>query len=204
MAKTRAQKSVTLTALSEGFKGASTVAFADYRGLTVAQVDDLRKKMRASDVRYIVAKKSLVTKAAKEAGYDFNAKQFNGMLGCAFGMSDEIAPAKVLGDMGKKTTIQIVGGIFGGAVVSKEKMIALSKLPSKLELLGTLVGTIYAPVSAFVRVLNAVREAKESGAPAPVAAAPAVEAPVAEVEAPVESAPAEVAAAPVESSEPQA
>lgn len=206
MAKTRAQKSVTLTALSEGFKGASTVAFADYRGMTVTQVDELRKKMRASDVRYLVAKKSLVTKAAKEAGYDLDAKSFDGMLGCAFGMSDEVAPAKVLGDMGKTSTVQIVGGIFGGSVVTKEKMVALSKLPSKLELLGTVVGTIYAPVSAFVRVLNAVREAKEAGAPAPAVQAVVEEAPV---EAPVESAPAEVEVAPVseapaESAEPQA
>lgn len=194
MAKTRAQKEVTLTALAEGFKGASTVAFADYRGMTVAQVDELRKKMREADVRYIVAKKSLVTRAAKDAGYDLNAKQFDGMLGCAFGMSDEVAPAKVLGDMTKKTSVQIVGGIFGGTVATKEKMIALSKLPSKLELLGTVVGTIYAPVSAFVRVLNSIREAREAGSPAPVAA-PAAE-PV--VEAPAE-APAEVAEAPVES-----
>jgi large subunit ribosomal protein L10 len=200
MAKTRAQKEVTLTALAEGFKGASTVAFADYRGLTVAQVDELRKKMRESDVRYIVAKKSLVTRAAKDAGYDLNAKQFDGMLGCAFGMSDEVAPAKVLGDMSKKTTVQIVGGIFGGAVATKEKMVMLSKLPSKLELLGTVVGTIYAPVSAFVRVLNAVREARETGASSEkreaseeIPATPSADAPV---EAPVESAPAEVAAAP--------
>jgi large subunit ribosomal protein L10 len=189
MAKTRAQKEVTLGALAENFRGASTVAFADYRGLTVAQVDDLRKQMRAADVRYMVAKKSLVTRAAKEAGYDLNAKQFDGMLGVAFGMSDEVAPAKVLGDLSKKTSVQIVGGIFGGAVVTKDKMIALSKLPSKQELLGTVVGTIYAPVSAFVRVLNAIREAREAGAPAPVAAPIAEVAPAAE--APVESAPVE-------------
>lgn len=208
MAKTRAQKEVTLGALTENFRGAATVAFADYRGLTVAQVDELRKKMRESDVRYMVAKKSLVSRAAKDAGYDLNAKQFDGMLGVAFGMSDEVAPAKVLGDMGKTTSVQIVGGIFGGAVVTKEKMVALSKLPSKQELLGTVVGTIYAPVSAFVRVLNAIREAREAGSPvpatAPVAEAVPAEAPV----APAESAEAPVAEVapetPAESTEAQA
>lgn len=199
MAKTRAQKQVTLTALAEGFKGAATVAFADYRGMTVSQVDDLRNKMREADVRYIVAKKSLVTRAAKDAGYELNAKQFDGMLGCAFGMSDEVAPAKVLGDMSKKTSVQIVGGIFGGTVATKEKMVALSKLPSKLELLGTVVGTIYAPVSAFVRVLNAVREAREAGSPAPAPAVVAESAPEVVAEAPVESAPAETVEVPAES-----
>lgn len=209
MAKTRAQKEVTLGALTENFRGAATVAFADYRGLTVAQVDELRKKMRESDVRYMVAKKSLVSRAAKDAGYDLNAKQFDGMLGVAFGMSDEVAPAKVLGDMGKTTSVQIVGGIFGGAVVTKEKMVALSKLPSKQELLGTVVGTIYAPVSAFVRVLNAIREARESGSPAsaaaPVAEAAPAEAPVAPAES-AEAAPVTEAApeTPAESTEAQA
>lgn len=199
MAKTRAQKEVTLQTLVQNFKDAASVAFADYRGITVAQVDALRKKMRDADVRYVVAKKSLVTRAAKDAGYDVDAKKFDGMIGVAFGITDVVAPAKVFGDVSKTTTLQIVGGVFEGAVVGKEKMIALSQLPSRLELLGTVVGTIYAPVSAFVRVLNAVREAREAGAPAPVVA-PVAEAPAAEVvEAPVEEVPtvAPAAEAPV-------
>lgn len=212
MAKTRAQKEGTLQTLTQNFKDAASVAFADYRGITVAQVDALRKKMREADVRYVVAKKSLVTRAAKDAGYDVDAKKFDGMIGVAFGISDVVAPAKVFGDMSKTTTLQIVGGVFEGSVVGKEKMIALSKLPSRQELLGTVVGTIYAPVSAFVRVLNAVREAREAGAPAPVAA-PVVEAPVVEAveapapEAPTETpveAPQEVSAEPVAEATPEA
>lgn len=204
MAKSRVQKEVSLQALTSGFRDAVSVAFADYRGLTVVQADELRKKMRASDVRYHVAKKTLVTRAAKDAGLELNAKQFDGMLGVAFGISDEISPAKIFGDMSKTTTLKIVGGVFQGVVASKDQMIALSMLPSRLELLGTVVGTMYAPVSAFARVLNAIREARESGAPASpespkaqeeVVTAPEVvsEQPVAESapEAPVE-APAEV------------
>lgn len=175
MAKTRAQKELTLQALIQGFKDAVSVAFADYRGLTVPQADELRKKMRATNVKYHVAKKSLVTRAAKEAGYEVNAKQFDGMLGVAFGMEDEVAPAKVFGDLSKTTSLQIVGGVFDGAVVGKDKVVALSKLPSKLELLGTVVGTMYAPVSAFVRVLNAICESRASGAPVPVEAPKAEE-----------------------------
>lgn len=203
MAKTRAQKEGTLQTLTQNFKDAASVAFADYRGITVAQVDDLRKKMREADVRYVVAKKSLVTRAAKDAGYDVDAKKFDGMIGVAFGISDVVAPAKVFGDMSKTTTLQIVGGVFEGAVVGKEKMVALSKLPSRQELLGTVVGTIYAPVSAFVRVLNAVREAREAGAPAPTVA-PVAE--VAEAPAPeaVAEAPQEAPAEPVAEATPEA
>lgn len=162
MPKTRQQKSDIKERLVKEFKGAKSVVFADYQGITVPKADELRKKTREAKVDYIVAKKSLLTLAAKEAGFELNAKQFPGMLGAAFGTEDEIAPAKVLGDMTKTSSIKLVGGIFEGAVVGADKVIALSKLPSKKELLGQVVGTIYAPVSAFVRALNAIRESKET------------------------------------------
>ncbi|MFA4954240.1 MAG: 50S ribosomal protein L10 [Patescibacteria group bacterium] len=195
MPKTRQQKETTKAKLVDVFKRAKSVVFADYRGLTVAQADVLRKATRLAKVEYIVAKKSLLTLAAKEAGYEVDAKKLPGMLGTAFGLEDEVAPAKVLGDMSKVTKIILVGGIFEGIVVGQDKVIALSKLPSRLELLGKVVGTIYAPVSAFVRALNAIRESKDAGAaPAKVEEAPA--APVAEVPAAAPEAP--VAEAPVQ------
>jgi large subunit ribosomal protein L10 len=185
MPKTRQQKAGIKERLVKEFKDAKSVIFADYQGMTVAQATDLRKKTREANVDYIVAKKSLFTLAAKEAGFDLVAKQFPGMLGAAFGKGDEIAPAKVLGDMTKGTTLKLVGGIFEGITVGQEKVVALSKLPSKKELLGMVVGTMYAPVSAFVRALNAIRESREAGASASVAAlvVEAVQAPVAEAPA---------------------
>ncbi len=161
MPKTRQQKSDVLERLVREFKGAKSAIFADFRGLTVAKANELRNKMREAKVNYVVAKKSLITRAAKDAGLDVNAKSFPGMLGVAFGTEDEIAPAKVLGDMTKGTTLKLVGGVFEGTVASQEKVVALSKLPSKKELLGQVVGTMYAPVSAFARVLNSIKEKKE-------------------------------------------
>lgn len=212
MPKTRTQKETIVSELSDAFKKAASVAFADYRGLTVSQADEMRKKFRDANVDYRVAKKSLLTLAAKQAGYDLDAKQFNGMVGAAFGLEDEIAPAKILGDTAKATEhITILGGIFEGQIVPQDKMIALSKLPSKQQLRGILVGTMYAPVSAFARVLNAIREAREAsevklaGAPASEAKAeesasadvPAAEAAV--VEAP--KAGADAAEAPADSAQ---
>jgi large subunit ribosomal protein L10 len=173
MAKTREQKQAAVEQLTKGFKEAKSVAFADYHGLTVRQVDELRNKMREADVSYVVAKKTLVNRAAKEAGFELDAKQYKGMLGIAFGSEDEIAPARVLGDMSKTTSVQILGGIFEGVLVDQEKMVSLSRLPSKLELLGTVVGTIYAPVSSFVRVLDAIREQREAAEGSPATEAPA-------------------------------
>lgn len=164
MPKTRQQKSALIDRLAQEFRQAKSVVFADYQGLTVAKVDELRKKLREAKVNYVVAKKTLITKAAKDAGLDLLAKSFPGMLGMAFGQEDEIAPARVLGEMSKSTTLKLVGGIFEGAVVNQDKVLVLSKLPSKQQLLGQVVGTMYAPVSAFVRVLNSIREAKETPA----------------------------------------
>ncbi len=161
MPKTRQQKAGITERLMKEFKDAKSVVFADYQGLKVSQADMLRKKMREASVDYIVAKKTLLTRAAKAAGYELNAKSFPGMIGAAFGREDEMAPAKAFGDMTKNASIKLVGGIFEGVIVGAEKVIALSKLPSKKELLGQVVGTIYAPVSAFVRALNAIREQKE-------------------------------------------
>jgi len=166
MPKTRQQKEAEISDLVQEFKGAKSVVFADYQGLTVAKADELRNKARESGVRYLVAKKTLLSKAAQQAGFDLDTSKLTGMLGAAFGREDEIAPAKVLGDMTKDTPIKLVGGIFEGQVVGADKAIALSKLPSKQQLLGQLVGTMYAPVSAFVRALNAIRESMEKGAPA--------------------------------------
>ncbi|MBI5654728.1 50S ribosomal protein L10 [Candidatus Uhrbacteria bacterium] len=188
MPKSRKQKEDAKAKLVDAFKKAKSVVFADYQGLKVAQADKLRKAARESNVDYLVAKKTLFTLAAKEAGYDLDARKFPGMMGGAFGLEDEVAPAKVLGDMTKETSIKLVGGLFEGQMVDADKVIALSKLPSRQQLLGQVVGTIYAPVSAFVRVLNAIRESMDGGSKALEAPAAPVAEPKVE-EKPVESAP---------------
>jgi large subunit ribosomal protein L10 len=201
MPKTREQKSVVLDKLVKAFKGAKSVAFANYQGLTVAKADELRKKAREAGVEYVVAKKTLFTRAAKDAGHDLDAKQFQGMIGAAFAAEDEMAPAKVLGDMTKGSPIVLVGGIFEGAAISKEKVVELSKLPGKKELLGMLVGTLNGVPGAFVRALNAIVEKQGAPAPAPAkeeAPAPAAEAPKAETPAEAPAAEPEPEAAPVE------
>ncbi len=172
--------------------------FADYQGMTVSKVTDLRKKMDAEGVKYIVAKKTLLRLAAKEAGFDITGTSLPGMLGAAFTKEDEMAAAKLIGDAGKDAPIKLVGGIFDGKVVDGAYAISLSKLPSKSQLLGQLLSVLNGPAAAFVRVINAKAEQMGSGAtPAPATEAkteaPAAEAPVAEPVAAPEAAPAEAA-----------
>ncbi len=164
MPKTRKEKEVIKKRLTELFKNSVSAVFADYRGLTVPQADALRDKMHEAGVTYLVAKKTLLNLAAKEAGVEINAKQFPGMIGVAFSTDDEVAPAKALGDMSKTTDLKLVGGIFDGSVVPEDYVVSLSKLPGRQELYGMFVGTVAGPMSAFVRALDAVAKQKEAAA----------------------------------------
>lgn len=164
MAKSKQQKADTKDKLIKLFKDSVSVVFADYQGLTVSKADKLRKQTREQGVTYIVAKKSIISLAAKEAGMDVDIKGMPGMIGVAFGTQDEIAPAKLLGDMTKETPIKLVGGIFDKKSLPKEQVIALSKLPGKQQLLGMLVSVIAGPMSGFVRALDAIGKQREATA----------------------------------------
>lgn len=193
MPKTRAQKSAEIADLAAAMKAGKSAAFADYQGMSVQNITALRKKMHAEGVDYIVAKKTLMSIAAKEAGYDVNFKSFPGMLGVAIATQDEMAPAKLVGDAGKDQPIKLVGGIFEGKVVDQDFIVKLSKLPNKTQLLTQLLYVLNGPTGAFARLLNAYREQKEAGAPTPKVEAP-VEAPAAEAPKAEEVAPAAEAA----------
>ena len=162
MPKTRAQKSEAVAELINAFKGAKAAAFADYQGMTVAKLSDLRKKLRGQKVEYLVAKKTLLSRAAKEAGYDVDFKAYPGMIGAAFAQDDVMAAAKVIGDAGKDAPIKLVGGIFEGKIVDQASIVALSKLPSKQELLGQVLRVMNGPASALVRLINARKEKLEA------------------------------------------
>lgn len=207
MPKTRTQKETAVRELADALKGGKAVAFADYQGMTVQAVTGLRKKLTSAKVQYIVAKKTLLRLAAKEAGYELDTKTLPGMIGTAIATDDEMAATKLIGDAGKDTPIKLVGGIFEGKVVDQAYVVQLSKLPGRSELLGQLLSVLNGPASAFVRLLNAYAEKQGQGAPAAgeasgkpeasEASAPAVaEAPAAEPAPAAEAAPAETPAEP--------
>jgi large subunit ribosomal protein L10 len=110
-----------------------------------------------------VAKKTLLSVAFKQAGVNVNPRELDGNIGVAFGYDDSIGAMKLMGDFAKKyEALKIIGGVFEGKFIGAAEAIALSKLPSKQELLGQLVGQLQAPISAFVRVLNAVAQRSNS------------------------------------------
>lgn len=199
MPKTRAQKAESISALAQVFKTGKAAVFADFQGMSVQAVSGLRKKLHADHVDYVVAKKTVMYRAAKDAGYDIDFKSMPGMLGAAVAMEDEMAAARILGEMsGKKDSpMRLVGGIFEGKPVDQEFIIKLSKLPSKAQLLTQLLWVLNGPTGEFVRLLNAYKEKQEAGSPAPVVA----EAPVPVAEAPAAEAPVVEEAAPAPAAE---
>jgi large subunit ribosomal protein L10 len=159
MAKTRQQKEEALVQIKEKLNNAKTVVFVDYAGLTVEQVTELRNLSRKGGSEYLVAKKTLLNRAANEQGIQgYDASQINGNLGILFGYEDEIAPAKIAKDFSKgKESFKILAGIMEGQFIAQDAVQQLASLPSKEELLAKLVGSLNAPLSGLVGVLNGVQ-----------------------------------------------
>lgn len=157
MAKTREQKQQTVEALVKAFDQSKLVVLCDYQGLNVASVSDLRSKLRDQNSSFTVAKNSLVKIAlanSKKAVSD--TEIFSGPIGLAFSQ-DEVTAAKVVYEFTKTNeSLEILGGINeDGQVMESDEIVALAKLPTKPELIAQVVGTVAAPMSSFVRVVNA-------------------------------------------------
>jgi len=162
-----------------------TLALAEYRGLTVEHLNNLRRQARDKGVYLHVLKNTLARRAVAGTPFEVASESMVGPL--IYGFSeDAVAAAKVLSDFAKGNDKLVVkGGAYAGRVLSAEGVKSLAAIPSKEVLLSQLLGLMQSPVSRMARVLAAVAEKR--GGPAP-AEAPAAEAPVAE--APVAEAPA--------------
>ncbi|GHT82325.1 50S ribosomal protein L10 [Actinomycetota bacterium] len=139
------------------FEGSSAVFLTEYRGLTVAQIKDLRVKL-GSDVQYHVAKNTLVEIAAKAAGVDYlDTTLLSGPTALAFVKGDDpVTPAKVLRDFAKANEVLVIkGGTFDGAALTQEQVIQLASLESREVLLAKVAGAVKAGISKAAYVVNA-------------------------------------------------
>lgn len=141
----------------EQFKNSKGIVFVDYRGISVAQDTQLRRNFRKEGVSYKVYKNRLVVKALEQLGItDYDVKLLEGTTSVAFS-ADEVAPAKIFATAMKDyKKMEFKFGIIDGKVVSKEEVIALSKLPTKPVLVSMLLGMLQAPVAGLARALNEV------------------------------------------------
>ncbi|MCD8096348.1 MAG: 50S ribosomal protein L10 [Ruminococcus sp.] len=166
--KVLAAKKEKVAALTELLKGSCSGALVDYKGITVEEDTKLRREMRENNVRYFVEKNSMLRLAFKEAGIDGFDEILNGTTAIALSVSDETAPARILGkysdEMGDGK-FELKAGFIGTTVYDKAGVIALSKIPSKEVLLAQLVGSLQGPLTKLAATLKAVADKKsEEGA----------------------------------------
>lgn len=149
-------KKAVVAEVSAELANAQVVIVAEYRGLEVGQVTALRAKARESGIYLRVLKNTLVRRAVTGTPFEGLAAKMVGPL--IYGISaDPVAPAKVLQDFAKTNDkLVITGGAMHGYVMDAEGVKALASLPSREQLLATLLGTMQAPVAKFVQTLNEV------------------------------------------------
>jgi large subunit ribosomal protein L10 len=149
-------KAKAVEGLQAQLERSTAIIVTEYRGLTVAELQDLRRKLRPKGVEYHVVKNSLFDRAADASGRGAMRSLLSGPTAVALGTGDEVELAKGLIDETKTfKALRIVGGFLSGRAMSAEDVAALAKLPSKLHLQATLVGSLQAPLSQTVAVLQA-------------------------------------------------
>lgn len=154
MAKTREQKRDIVVKIADRMKKMKGAAFSSISGFTMPQADKLRAKAAEKNVEVFIAKKTLLSIAAKEVGIDVDATKLEGSVLTAVSYGDETSAAKVLKELSKENDqIKLLAGVLEGKLIGEQEVKRLADLPSKEQLLGQLVGTLNAPVSGFVNVL---------------------------------------------------
>jgi large subunit ribosomal protein L10 len=138
-----ARKVEAIEEISEKLKRTTGLVVTDYRGLTVAQIQELRRKLDAAGVDYLVVKNTLARRAAAESGLEFLEPALVGPVGLAIGYADAAVTAKVVNDYIKQTRrLAIKSGLLGKQVLDADTVKKLAELPSREALLGQLAGTL--------------------------------------------------------------
>src|SRR6266849_558729 len=157
MAVTRADKEAELQQLEAAFKGSDSAILVDYKGLTVPQVTDLRRQLRAAKAKYKVVKNTIAKRALKGTSLEPLEKFFEGTTAVAYTQTDPVALAKTLTAFVKTAPkLTIKAAVVQGRAVKPAEVTDLAALPSKPELYARLLGTLQAPMVQLVTVLNAV------------------------------------------------
>jgi len=157
-AEVRAQKEQTVSDLTDKLSRSDLVIVTDYRGLSVSEMSDLRGRLRQAGAEYQVAKNTLTRFAAEQAGRTGLVENLKGPSAIAFGYEDPAALAKSLQEylrVSRTTNLTIKGGILGDRQVTPDDIIRIAELPPRGVILGQALGSVVAPLTAFLGVINA-------------------------------------------------
>lgn len=150
------QKQMVVEEIYQKLDEAMLVVFADYRGLNVDEMTELRNKLRAPGVEIKVLKNTMLRFALQKAGCEDAVAQITGPNAVVFSKEDPVAPAKTLFEFAKThKNLEVKLGILEGQTISADKIKSLADLPPREVLVATVLGTMQAPITSFVRVLNA-------------------------------------------------
>lgn len=137
------------------FENALSAVVVDYRGLTVAEADELRKKFRESNVEYKVYKNNLTKLAIKDTKFEPLSVELTGPNAIAFGYEDPVVPAKIIKDFSKDhKALELKAGIIEGEYYDTDKIREIADIPSREVLLAKLLGSFKAPISNFAYLLQ--------------------------------------------------
>jgi large subunit ribosomal protein L10 len=155
---TRAQKQEQVDDLKDKFGRATSIFVADYRGVSVPEINELRSKLReggSEDYEYRVTKNSLLRRAVDGTDAAVLMEHFQGPTAIAISYGDPVSLAKVLVDYEKdKEPFELKGGFLDGKALDTGEIATLATLPSLEQLRGKLVGLLQAPATKLVRLLN--------------------------------------------------
>lgn len=164
MAITKQKKEEILAKVSDAIGKATTLVFANFKGLSVAEQNEMRKGLRAQDVGYMVAKKTLIKRALLASKFKGELSELPGEIALVYG-ADELAPARELSIFVKKFSLagqaehlSFAGGVFGGAYVDKAKIGEIAAIPPMETLRAEFLQLINSPLQRFAIVLNAKAE----------------------------------------------
>lgn len=155
MPLTRDQKQKIVEDLKEKLTRQKTIVFVGIKGLKVKEMVEFKNRLKKVGSTIQVVKKTLLGLAAKSLDIPIEPKNIPGQLALVFGFEDEISPAKEVHLFSKENeALQILGGYIAGKLVDSKEVIAIAQLPTRQELLARTVGSIAAPMSNLINVMQ--------------------------------------------------
>lgn len=147
----------------ENLKGAKSAVLADYRGLTVEQDTQLRKKMRDADVVYKVYKNTMIKRAIEGTEFEALGADLEGPTAIAISKTESTVPAKILYEFAKTAqALELKSGVIEGTYYDNKTIGVIATIPSREELLSKFLGSIQSPITNFARVIKQIAEKNEA------------------------------------------
>lgn len=156
-------KQVVVNEIKEKVAKAKSIVLVDYRGLTVEQDTELRKKLREAGVEYKVYKNTMINFAIEGTEFEPLKDFLNGPTAVAFSYDDPTLSGRTLaGDVKAIEALEFKAGVLDGTLYDASGMQAIASIPPRDELLSKLLGSLQGPVSSFARVIQAIADQKEA------------------------------------------